>query len=75
MNVFNCIANFFVRSRKNNWWRNNGGESCADEFQKHELSKKLARKTYLITYSRTNESICPEMETFSPANIRFISSK
>ena len=52
-----------------------GGESCADEFQKHELSKKLARKTYLITYSRTNESICPVRETFSPANIRFISSK
>ena len=29
----------------------NGGEGSADEFQEHELSKKLVRKTYLITYS------------------------
>ena len=43
----------------------NGGESNADEFQKHELSKKFVRKTYLITYSRANESICPDRETFS----------
>ena len=43
----------------------NGGESSADEFQKHELSKKLVRKTYLITYSRANESICLGRETFS----------
>ena len=49
MNAFNSIT----------------GESSADEYQKHELSKKLVRKTYLITYSRANESICPDRETFS----------
>ena len=43
----------------------NGGESSADEFQKHELRKKFVRKTYLITYSRASESICPDRETFS----------
>ena len=43
----------------------NGGKSSADEFQKHELNKKLVRKTYLITYSRANEFICPDRETFS----------
>ena len=43
----------------------NSGESSADEFQKYELSKKLVRKTYLIIYSRANESICPDRETFS----------
>ena len=43
----------------------NGGKSNANEFQKHELSKKLVRKTYLITYSRTNEFICPDRGTFS----------
>ena len=43
----------------------NGSESSADEFQKHELSKKLVRKTYLITYNRANDSICPDRELFS----------
>ena len=40
-------------------------KSSADEFQKHELSKKLVRKNYLIRYSRANESICPDRKTFS----------
>lgn len=35
------------------------------QFEKHELSKKLVRKTYLITHSRANESICPDREHFS----------
>ena len=43
----------------------NGGGSSADGFRKHELSKKLVRKTNLITYSRANESICSDRETFS----------
>ena len=37
----------------------NGSKMSADEFQKSELSKKLARKTYLIMYNRANISICP----------------
>ena len=41
------------------------GNSSSDDFQINELSKKLVRKTYLITYSRANESICPDRETFS----------
>ena len=43
----------------------NCGKSSADEFQKQELSKKLVRKTYLITDSRANESIIHGRETFS----------
>ena len=43
----------------------NGDKNSADEFQKHELSKKLVKKTYLIIYSRANESIFPEREAFS----------
>ena len=45
--------------------QNDGNSSSSDEFQNNELSKKLVRKTYLITYSRASESICPDRETFS----------
>ena len=43
----------------------NGDKNSADEFQKHEFIKKLVKKTYLIIYSRANESIFPEREAFS----------
>ena len=53
----------------------NVGESNADEFQKHELSKKLVRKRYLIMYSRANECICPEKEAFSRLILKSFQSK
>ena len=53
----------------------NGDQNSADEFQKHELSNKLLKKTYLIIYSRANESILPDRQCITTSASSLIITK